>query len=701
MKNLNRYALLIGIDCYLPNKLPDGSSYSSLAGCVRDITQVEEFLQSNLGMPKECILKLTASNTGTTEPPELCEQWPTYENMVAAFRQLSDMAQPGDQVYIHYSGHGGRTPTWFPELKGANGLDESLVPTDIGNQEARYLRDIELAHILQKIVDKGLIITIVLDSCHSGSATRSGGAVVRGLPSDTVDTTARPKQSLVASDDELVATWRSLTEKTTRHLKLGSGWLPEPKGYVLLAACGASESAYEYAFDGEGRNGALTYWLLNSLKQSGIDLTYKLLHDRIVAKVHSQFKHQTPQLQGEGDRVIFGSDRIQPHYAVNVIQIDLVKQRVLLNTGQSQAVRTGTRFAIYPPGVTDFTLIDQRLALVEITDIGATNSWATITDTLRSDPIDSGSQAVLLDPGTMRLRSTVRLVHQDILSPTVDQHTALEKVKQALAQDKSGFIILADEDISVDYQVAVNALGEYEIWDSGGQPIPNMCPALRIDEDGAAVRVAQRLVHLTKYHNIQLLDNVDDLSPLAGKLLVELVRAQPDYEPGDRPKPQPLHDPGNTPTLKVGEWIFVRVRNNSSQILNITVLGLQPDWSIIQLYPSSQDTYYMSFDPGQEYLLPLQANLPFGYTGGTDVIKVLATVGFTNFRWLELPSLDQPPTQNANFQRRPTNPLEDLLAAMVAEKLDTRHFNSIAFPNWEWATAQVEVRIQSAKPEQI
>lgn len=33
----NMWALLIGIDCYLPNRLPDGSYYPSLRGCVRDI----------------------------------------------------------------------------------------------------------------------------------------------------------------------------------------------------------------------------------------------------------------------------------------------------------------------------------------------------------------------------------------------------------------------------------------------------------------------------------------------------------------------------------------------------------------------------------------------------------------------------------------------------------------------------------------
>lgn len=78
------YALLIGIDCYLPNELPDGASYKSLKGCVRDITLVEAFLKRQFNLPSERIYKLTASNVDSaSEPSEPPEQWPTYENKVA------------------------------------------------------------------------------------------------------------------------------------------------------------------------------------------------------------------------------------------------------------------------------------------------------------------------------------------------------------------------------------------------------------------------------------------------------------------------------------------------------------------------------------------------------------------------------------------------------------------------------------------
>mgnify|MGYP001547264349 FL=1 len=83
-------------------------------------------------------------------------------------------------------------------------------------------------------------------------------------------------------------------------MKPASGWLLEPQGYTLLAACRANESAYEYPFNGHEKIGVLTYWLLDTLRQAGPNTSYKMVHDRILAKVHGQFEQQTPMLQGAG-----------------------------------------------------------------------------------------------------------------------------------------------------------------------------------------------------------------------------------------------------------------------------------------------------------------------------------------------------------------------------------------------------------------
>lgn len=77
---------------------------------------------------------------------------PTYENIVNKFKEVTAKAQPQDLVYIHYSGHGGRAKTIYEDIKGFAAFDEALVPTDIGQPNSRYLRDLELAKLLDDMV---------------------------------------------------------------------------------------------------------------------------------------------------------------------------------------------------------------------------------------------------------------------------------------------------------------------------------------------------------------------------------------------------------------------------------------------------------------------------------------------------------------------------------------------------------------------
>src|SRR5262245_58103852 len=107
------HALLIGVDCYLPSHLPVGAFYPSLAGSLRDISLVETFLKTRLELPDSQIVKLTATNTVSGTPSEPKDKWPTYENMVRAFKKITETAQTGEQIYIHYAGHGGRSRTSF------------------------------------------------------------------------------------------------------------------------------------------------------------------------------------------------------------------------------------------------------------------------------------------------------------------------------------------------------------------------------------------------------------------------------------------------------------------------------------------------------------------------------------------------------------------------------------------------------------
>ncbi|MCB0083234.1 MAG: caspase family protein, partial [Caldilineaceae bacterium] len=450
-------------------------------------------------IPQANITKLTAS-LGGANPRESESQWPTYNNMVAAFAELTAKVAAGDQVYIQYSGHGGRTTTLFPAIKGAAAFDEALVPLDIGkpgDDNARYLRDVEIRELLQRLVEKAVRVTVVFDCCHSGGATRdAGGAVKRGI--GQADTTPAPTDSKVAPLDELIAHWQGTAAATSRNAQAQSEWRFETKGYTLFAACRANESAFEYPFNGRESNGALTYWLLDTLSNAGPDFTWKMVADRVTAKVHGQFAAQMPMLQGEIDYKVFGNDRLKNYFAVAVLEVHQNRQRVRLAAGAAHGLSVGTQFVIYPVGTTDFSGSIASLATVELSDVQDFEAWAQVVKG-EASAIEVGAQAVMLNTTDVKLQRDVQV---DIADATLKA-----QVESAIQTQSKGFLALASGQVD-EYIVQVQN-GNFIIADTTGTPLPNLRPPLAVDRAGAIEQVVKRLVHLVQYQNVLMLDMPD------------------------------------------------------------------------------------------------------------------------------------------------------------------------------------------------
>ena len=686
------HALLIGIDHYLPNRF-----YRSLQGCVRDINLVDGYLQTVLQIPPADIYRLTAPNSEKTVLSSVRENdrdlEPTYDNIVQAFAQLTQAAQPGEQVYIHYCGHGGRVVTQYPELKGDRQLDEGLVPCDIGSVD-RYVRDVEMATLLKRMTDKDLRVTLILDSCHSGGATR-GDCAIRG--SSEIDSHQDTTESKVADREELIANWRQLTEaQPPIH------WLPSSREYVLLAACRPSESAYEYAVNGRDRHGALTYWMIDTLNVLGHDISYKVLHDRVCAKIQSRFATQLPMLLGEADRLLFSSDLQRSQYAATVLDVDGDRHQVLLTAGLPQGISRGARFAIYPLDSTDFRDKTQRLAVVEVTEVEAAKSVARLVaeeEEMSAQAaasamalIEQGAPAVVLSAPADLVRR-VKLYSQkqagdaeNELPPAIAprQAEALAAVRAAIAHN--GWIVeVSDDAPEGHYQVSVGRQGEYEICI--GMPITNLIPALMIDDLAAPAQVVNRLVHLAKYQAVQELDNSD--SDLAEALEVHLL----DLEK------QPITQTGEI-ALKNGENVYLRLHNRSErQTLNIAVLDLEPTWEISQLPLKGIDAAFYELAPNETLDTRLSFQVPdkASYQQAKETLKVFATRGFADFRWLRLPPLDQQ-IQPRSAQRGLSNPFAKLLETIGGDPAQapktTRAIMLAPDPNAEWVTKQLQLVVK-------
>ncbi|XP_060674484.1 metacaspase-6 [Ziziphus jujuba] len=139
-----RKALLIG--CNYPGTTVD------LNGCVNDVYQMKKCLLDRYGFSDDNITVLIDTDDSCTQP--------TGKNIYDALTRLVQSAEPGDILFIHYSGHGSRFPLEIGE-DDETGYDECLVPCDMN-----FISDDDLRDIVDQ-VPEGCSITIVSDSCHS------------------------------------------------------------------------------------------------------------------------------------------------------------------------------------------------------------------------------------------------------------------------------------------------------------------------------------------------------------------------------------------------------------------------------------------------------------------------------------------------------------------------------------------------------
>ncbi|KAL0353360.1 UNVERIFIED_CONTAM: Metacaspase-4 [Sesamum angustifolium] len=140
-----RRAVLIG--CNYPG------TKAELKGCINDVRRMYACLVERYGFSEEDITVLIDTDDSYTQP--------TGRNIRAALADLVSSAQPGDFLFVHYSGHGTRLPAETGE-DDDTGYDECIVPTDMN-----LITDDDFRELVDK-VPEGCQITIVSDSCHSG-----------------------------------------------------------------------------------------------------------------------------------------------------------------------------------------------------------------------------------------------------------------------------------------------------------------------------------------------------------------------------------------------------------------------------------------------------------------------------------------------------------------------------------------------------
>ena len=298
------YALLIGASTY-----PALDQRFWLRGPANDIDLVATYLQSNPVVPFAAD-RITVLADGVEGAPA-----PTLQAIRDGFAHLAATVQPGDFVYLHFSGHGSQAPALDPSTE-TDGLDELFLPVDIGPWEdttgtvQNALVDDEIGQMIDAIRSKGADVWVVFDSCHSGTATRAAPSLdedvrERKLPPSALGV---PAERMAEAESQT----RALDDpRTAPPAAIETSATPLQGKLTAFFAAQTTETTPEKNMpkgDPDRRlQGVFTYTLFQTLAERP-GITYRQLSQEILRKYAVQnLARTTPLFEGELDDPVFGT----------------------------------------------------------------------------------------------------------------------------------------------------------------------------------------------------------------------------------------------------------------------------------------------------------------------------------------------------------------------------------------------------------
>lgn len=310
-----RRALLIGINDYSASRLattpPEAVAtrgWSNLDGAVNDVHLMRDVLVSVYGFR-------------TTDIVTLTDQQATRGAILRTIEQhLVRPASRGDVVFFFFSGHGSQVVN--SRSSEVDRLDESLVPAD-SRLGAADIRDKELLAAFNRILDRAARLTVVIDSCHSGSGARGldSGSRYRAIRLDARDV-ADP----------------------TRHLS------PEDRGAVVMSATQDFDLAFETMDDTRTIRGAFSWALARAIRDAPPGEPVSDTFIRARALLRAERPAQDPVLAAGPDsraRPFLGTRRDRRSQRI-IVAVEKVTNRgtYQLDGGWANGITTGSELRV-------------------------------------------------------------------------------------------------------------------------------------------------------------------------------------------------------------------------------------------------------------------------------------------------------------------------------------------------------------------
>jgi len=252
-------AVVVGINTYAPTETGTGFTlrkWKDLDGAVNDAQAMEALLLGRFEFDEVTLL---------------LEEDATRDAIFSALQAMQQASSAGDVALFYYAGHGSQVKNLASTE--ADGLDETIVPSDVPDGSAD-IRDKELRGVFNGILDRGSYLTLIFDSCHSGSITRGlPGTATRFLeraPGEINDPTELPR--------------------------------PVDRGALILSSAQDNQLASEMLDDGGNARGAFSWALNRALSEMDVDAPASDVFLKARALMKGRGLTQNPVIGGLADR---------------------------------------------------------------------------------------------------------------------------------------------------------------------------------------------------------------------------------------------------------------------------------------------------------------------------------------------------------------------------------------------------------------
>lgn len=564
----------------------------------------------------------------------------TKEGIIKAITDLTTRAQKGDVVVFHYSGHGQQ----IADDNGdeMDGYDESLVPFDAhmryekGVYEGeKHLRDDELDALFiklrMKIGETGNLL-VILDACHSGTATR-GLAKARGTFEKMCPAGYNPVSSLEKEN--------GMVTRNTASRGTEQGLAP------MFVLSGASPSQLNYeAFDEEGNSvGSLSYAFNRAMRTSDKNTTYRALFEKIKVDMSVLAPNQQPMAEGNMDVAVFGGNVVEqkPYFNIEKWQD---ANTVQINAGKILGIYENSKVGLFPIGTTDPSR-STPIFTGTVTSAGNFTAVISLDKPLLKESIKN-YWVFLTEQSYGDLKVSVKL---DINNENL-------RIKLENAMKNLSFVRMVSEspDLLIEYANKYTRGNNLQVFSSKDIVLFNK-PYTETQEEQIIRDVSDLIKAYAQGNFLRNLEMISENYNVSFEFIPVSVNS--DGTVKEKFSIESKKGADNTIVFKDGDHFKLKITNNGSKPAYYALIDIQPDNVVNLLIPVFDEVRNLRI-PNTEFRIMPGESIELDYVfnifppTGTEVFKLIASQDPINLEPIVL--------SKGTGTRGNMNPLEQLLA---------------------------------------